>query len=288
VPEAHGVSADPAAWSARDREEGDDFVSKSNIEWTDETWNPVTGCTEVSPGCDKCYARTLINTRQVVNPKSARFGHPFAEVMLHPERLSYPFRWSKPRLVFVNSLSDLFHRDVPNEYIRKVFQTMGEVERHTFQVLTKRAERMRRFMRTLEIERCDPASVVARNVWLGTSVESNDYAWRADMLRETPAAVRFLSVEPMLGPIDKVNLDGIDWVIVGGESGPGFRPMQIDWTRDVRDRCVAAGIPFFFKQWHKKGTGRELDGRTWDEMPMALRGTECRRIVRGARKWVEA
>jgi protein gp37 len=256
----------------------------SKIEWTDETWNPVTGCTEVSPGCDHCYAKTFAERWR------GTAGHHFEngfDLTLRPERLDQPMKWRRPRRVFVNSMSDLFHVGVPSGFIGAVFHTMCVAEEHTFQILTKRPERMRRVVPEYYASRRGDNPL--RNVWLGVSVESNDYAWRVDMLRETPAAVRFLSIEPMLGPIDKVSFEGIDWVIVGGESGHGARPMNPAWVRDVRDRCVAAGIPFFFKQWGehtphawtldgtdfpnnmarvgKARAGRELAGRTWDEFP---------------------
>jgi protein gp37 len=250
--------------------------ARSKIEWTDRTWNPVTGCTKVSPGCDNCYAERFAERFRGVP------GHPFEhgfDIRLHPERLEQPFFWRTPSRVFVNSMSDLFHRDVPNEFIVKVFDTMYFDGDDVFQVLTKRPERTRRFVPALYgawrnegIRNEDRLPIP--NVWLGVSVESNEYAWRADMLRESPAAVRFLSLEPLLGPVDKVSFEGIHWVIVGGESGPRARPMQPEWARDVRDRCAAAGIPFFFKQWggvRKKETGRELDGRTHDEFPAAKR-----------------
>jgi protein gp37 len=176
--------------------------------------------------------------------------------------LGRPDEWKTPRRIFVNSMSDLFHVSVPDSYIDQVFDLMERIDRHVYQVLTKRPERMRRYLK----KRYEH-SIVAPHIWVGVSVESNDYAWRVDMLREAPALVRFLSVEPMLGPVDRVSLNGIDWVIVGGESGPRYRPMESEWVRDVRDRCVAEGISFFFKQWHKNGTGRLLDGVTWDQQP---------------------
>jgi protein gp37 len=241
----------------------------SAIEWTDATWNPVTGCTKVSPGCDHCYAETFAERFRGVP------GHHFErgfDVVLRPERLAEPMRWRRPRMVFVNSMSDLFHKDVPDEFIDKVFMTMCEASQHTFQVLTKRPERMRRFVTYWYKQHGYFYGSNLRNVWFGTSVESADYAWRADMLRETPAAVRFLSLEPLLGHIPAVILRDMDWVIVGGESGPGARPMDAQWVRDIRDDCEAMSIPFFFKQWggvRKKEAGRELDGRTYDEFPKA-------------------
>lgn len=231
----------------------------STIEWTDATWNPVTGCTKVSPGCDNCYAERFAERWRGVPGNYFQSGF---DLTLRPNMLDRPTQWKAPRRVFVNSMSDLFHRDVPDHFIDQVFEQMETIDRHIFQILTKRPERMRRYLR----KRCVGKSL-AEHIWIGTSVESNNYAWRADMLRAVPAATRFLSVEPMLGSIENVSLDNIDWVIVGGESGPRFRSIDISWVRDVRDRCVKAKIPFFFKQWHKGKTGRMLDGRTWDEMP---------------------
>jgi protein gp37 len=259
---------------------------KSPIEWTEATWNPVTGCTPIPgvagrpSGCDHCYARTLIDRRMSKNPNSVRFGHPFAEVMTHEDRLAQPFRWKRPRRIFVNSLSDLFHKDVPDELIAQVFATMAFAAQHTYQVLTKRPERMRRLLaafsdgRALGHALSLPVKVhgdriiatadltashggvrSASHPWpiphvhVGVSISTNDDAWRADMLRETPSGVRWVSAEPLLGPLDKVDLTGIDWVVVGGESGHGARPMHPQWARDLRDRCVDAGIPYFFKQW---------------------------------------
>lgn len=235
----------------------------TGIQWTDETWNPVTGCSKVSPGCAHCYAETLALTR--LAGKAGYPGLPWtpenaaANVSLRPERLRKPLTWREPRMVFVNSMSDLFHELVPWEYIDQVFDVMEQAERHTFQVLTKRPERMRALAR--------PA---LPNVWLGTSIENDRFVGRADYLREAPAAVRFLSLEPLLGPLPSLDLNGIDWVIVGGESGPDHRLVNPDWVRDIRDRVVAAKAAFFFKQWGgltPKSGGRSLDGRTWDEFP---------------------
>ena len=231
----------------------------TKIEWTNITWNPVTGCTEVSPGCDHCYARRFAERFRGV--AGHYFEHGF-DVTLRPSKLEEPKKWKRPRRVFVNSMSDLFHRDVSDLYIDQIFDVMESQSHHTFQVLTKRPERMKRYAIRRHHRRR-----IAPNIWLGTSVESNDYAWRARMLAETPAHLRFLSVEPMIGPIDLVVLEGVGWVIAGGESGPGQRPMDVKWVRELRDRCVAGGIPFFFKQWHKGTTGRELDGQLWEQFP---------------------
>lgn len=233
----------------------------SAIEWTDATWNPVTGCTKVSPGCKHCYAERLAARLQAMgNP---RYRNGFA-VTLHPDQLTLPLRWRRPRRIFVNSMSDLFHEAVPAEYIERVFDTMVQAEWHVFQVLTKRADRLAALA---------PALPWPANVWQGVSVESQDYTSRVDSLRAVPAAVRFLSVEPLLGPIPALPLEGVDWVIVGGESGPNHRPIAAAWVREIRDQCAAAGAPFFFKQWGgptPKSGGRLLDGRTWDELPIPI------------------
>ena len=237
--------------------------SYTTIEWTDATWNPVTGCTQVSPGCDHCYALAFAERfRGVPN-------HPYEQgfdLRLWPERLHLPLRWKKPRRIFVNSMSDLFHADVPDEFIQQVFNTMVRADWHIFQVLTKRPQRLVRLAKELPWP---------KHIWVGVSVESNEYAWRADLLRQVPAAVRFISAEPLLGPIDQVRLDGIHWLITGGESGPHHRPCNPEWVRNARDRCIAARVAFFHKQWGgrtPKSGGRELDGRTWDEMPVIDRG----------------
>lgn len=234
----------------------------SHIEWTDATWNPVTGCTKVSPGCKHCYAERFAERFRGVQ------DHPYEQgfdLKLWPDRIEQPLRWRRPRRIFVNSMSDLFHPDVPEAFISDVFHVMREAEWHQFQVLTKRPGR---------------AAMLAANlpwpdhVWMGTSVETQEYAGRIDALRRIPSKVRFLSCEPLLGPL-KLDLDGIHWVIVGGESGPGARRMAKSWVRSIRKQCRAADVPFFFKQWGgviKKHAGRELDGRTYDEMPVMLRG----------------
>ncbi|MBI4202541.1 MAG: phage Gp37/Gp68 family protein [Chloroflexi bacterium] len=220
------------------------------IEWTNKTWNPVTGCTKVSPGCDHCYAERL----------TQRFGRDFTQVTLHPERLTAPLHWRQPSYIFVNSMSDLFHSGkVPYTFVDEVFDVIRRCPQHTFQILTKRPSRMLRY----------PGPWPA-NAWAGVSVESQRYAWRIDVLRKVPAAVRFLSIEPLIGPIADLNLHDIHWVIVGGESGPGHRPIDPCWVRTIRDQCIAQKVPFFFKQWGgltPKWGGRLLDGRTWDEMP---------------------
>jgi protein gp37 len=303
-------------------------VSPSKIEWTGETWNPTTGCDKVSEGCRSCYALTLAGRlKRMGQAKYQRDGDPRTSgpgfgLTLHPDALEIPLRRKKPTTFFVDSMSDLFHPEVPEGFIGSVWNTMALAPQHTFQVLTKRPQRARAVLegwakagwlwRRDDMLWCGPlAPGPLPNVWLGTSIESDTYTWRADHLRATPAAVRFLSLEPLIGPVPSLNLDGIDWVIVGGESGRHARPMHPQWVRDVRDRCVAVGVPFFFKQWGawwpgpaisassamathhgffcadgrflgrsvdpdsrvdmarvgKKAAGRQLDGRTWDEMP---------------------
>ncbi len=225
------------------------------IEWTDKTWNPTTGCNKVSPGCKHCYAEAL--TKRFRN----HFENGF-DFTLHPERLGEPRRWRKPSRVFVNSMSDLFHERMPFEFLEEIFRVMEECPRHVFQILTKRHERL------LELA---PELDWPENVWMGVSVENQDYAHRVDYLRRVPAAVRFLSCEPLIGPLD-LDLEGIHWIIVGGESGPKHRPIEVSWVRDIREQTHAAGAAFFFKQWggiRPKAGGRELDGRTHDEMPGA-------------------
>lgn len=230
----------------------------SAIEWTDATWNPVRGCTKLSPGCKHCYAETFAERFRGV--KDHPFEHGF-DLRLVPKALELPLTWRAARRIFVNSMSDLVHEEVSPEYVRRVFEVMQRARQHQFQVLTKRAERMARLAAELTI---------APNVWMGVSVESAKYTSRIDALRRVTAAVRFLSLEPLLGPLPGLDLDGIHWVIVGGASGPGARPMNPDWVRSIRDQCQKAGVRFFFKQWggvQKHRTGRTLDHRTWDEMP---------------------
>lgn len=230
----------------------------SSIEWTEATWNPVTGCTKISPGCKHCYAERMAHRLLAIGQANYRNGF---ELTLQPQMLELPLRWRKPLTVFVNSMSDLLHPKVPLDYVQRVFDVMRRAHWHRFQVLTKRAERL------AEI---DASIDWPDNVWMGVSVESGAYRSRIDCLRRTLARTRFLSLEPLLGPLPALDLTDIDWVIVGGESGPGARPMDPAWVVDLRDQCIAASVPFFFKQWggvRKKRTGRELDGRTWDEMP---------------------
>lgn len=233
-------------------------MAKSRIEWTEETWNPVTGCTKVSPGCDNCYAERLAHRLQAMG--NARYINGF-ELTLHPDKIDDPLKWKRPRVVFVNSMSDLFHPDVPDDFIWAVFDTMTEADWHTFQVLTKRPQRACALF---------DGYTLPGNVWIGTSIELDKYTFRANYLRKIAAKVRFLSCEPLLGPLPSLDFTDLGWVIVGGESGPGHRPMEADWVRDLRDRSIAHDVPFFFKQWGghtPKAGGRELDGRMWDQMP---------------------
>ncbi len=233
--------------------------SKSEIEWTDATWNPVTGCSKVSPGCKLCYAdRMAKRLKAMGNP---RYENGF-DVTVHGDLVYLPMHWKKPRRVFVNSMSDLFHEDVPLPVIQGVFGVMNEhAPQHQYQILTKRSERLVTLSMLL---------TWAPNIWMGVSVENQDYVHRIDDLRLTGARTKMLSLEPLLGPLPNLNLDGIDWVIVGGESGPGARPMDPAWATEIRDQCLRAKVPFFFKQWggvRKKKHGRLLEGRTWDQMP---------------------
>jgi protein gp37 len=251
----------------------------TSIEWTDATWNPTTGCRKVSPGCDHCYAATLAKRLKAMgNPRYQNDGPdgPGFGLTLHRDKIEEPKSWRAPRRVFVNSMSDLFHVDVPADFIRDVFATMAACPQHEFQVLTKRPKRMREVVTGL-----DARLQALPNVWLGVSIENDDYTWRADHLRETPAAIRFLSLEPLLGPLPSLTLGGIDWVIVGGESGPGHRRVESEWVRDIQRRCTIGGVAFFFKQWGgqtPKAGGREIDGRTWDEWPRPLQERDHRSV----------
>ena len=246
------------------------MADRSAIQWTEATLNPTTGCDRMSPGCQNCYALTLAKRLKAMGlPKYQRDGDPRTSgpgfgLTLHEDVLSIPQRWSAPRTIFVNSMSDLFHAEVPDEFIHRVFEMMVSTPQHTYQVLTKRSKRLAKLAPDLRW---------ADNVWMGVSIESNPYVFRADHLRAVDAAVRFLSLEPLLGPLPTLDLEGIGWVIAGGESGPGSRTPQADWFRDIRDRCGAQGIPFFFKQWGgrtPKSGGRLLDGRVWDETPVLV------------------
>jgi protein gp37 len=234
------------------------MASLSSIEWTSSTWNPVTGCSKISPGCKNCYAERMARRLQLMGQPNYRDGF---EVRVHERTLELPLKWKKPQVIFVNSMSDLFHKNVPLNFIEKVFDVMVRAEHHRFQVLTKRSGRLRQLSSGL------PWS---ENIWMGVSVETPEYTFRIDDLRETGASIKFLSIEPLLARIPDLDLMGIDWVIVGGESGPRARQMKEAWVLDIRDQCNAANVPFFFKQWggtNKKKAGRKLDGKTWDQMP---------------------
>jgi protein gp37 len=238
------------------------MADNSSIEWTDATWNPVTGCTKISAGCDNCYAARF----------SERFrnvpGHPFEtgfDLTLRPERLAQPLAWKRPRMIFVNSMSDLFHKQIPRPYISAVFDTMEKAEWHIFQVLTKRSSLLQKFLDHRYGNGTAPA-----HMWFGVSVENEQATSRIVHLQKARAKVRFLSIEPLIAPISKLSLDNIDWVIVGGESGPGARPLRPEWAMDIRDQCVSASVPFFFKQWggrSPKTGGRLLDGKLWSQFP---------------------
>lgn len=230
----------------------------SSIEWTEATWNPTTGCDKVSPGCKHCYAERMAHRLRAMGQRNYQNGF---DLTLQPHMVELPLSWKRPKTIFVNSMSDLFHKDVPFEFIESVFDVMRRASWHRFQLLTKRAERLSELA---------PRLKWPPNVWMGVSVESRQYLPRVDALRRTGAAVKFLSLEPLLGPLPGLDLSGIDWVIVGGESGPGARPLDEGWVKSLRDQCLAVGTAFFFKQWggvQKKRAGRTLEGRTWDEMP---------------------
>lgn len=237
----------------------------SAIEWTDATWNPVTGCTKITRGCDNCYAARFAERFRGVK------DHPFEtgfDLTLRPARLQQPLLWKRPRTIFVNSMSDLFHKGVPRSFVDQVFGTMEEADWHVFQLLTKRSSRMRDYLRSRYADRAPP-----EHVWCGVSVEEAQARGRIDHLRAAPAGVRFLSIEPLIGPVGAIDLTGIHWVIVGGESGPRARPMEIEWVRDIRQQCLEQGVAFFFKQWggiRPKTGGRELDGQEWNEMPFQV------------------
>jgi len=243
------------------------MAQRSSIEWTDATWNPVTGCSKVSPGCKHCYAERMALRLRAMGQPRYRTGF---DVTLQPDVVDQPLAWRKPRNIFVNSMSDLFHEAVPAVFIERVFSVVRQAHWHVFQVLTKRADRLERIAEHLDW----PA-----NLWVGVSVESQAYSWRIDCLRRVPAAVRFLSLEPLLGPLPRLDFTGIHWVIVGGESGPRARPIQPSWVRDIRDQCQIGNVPVFFKQWGgvwKSRAGRSLDGRTWDQLPSRSPAVEHR------------
>jgi len=231
----------------------------SKIEWTETSWNPSTGCTKISAGCKNCYAQRMAMRLKAMGVEKYKNGF---QVSTHPESLLEPYTWSNPKIVFVNSMSDLFHEELPLEFIRNVFQVMNENPQHTFQVLTKRSDLLMKYSSLLNW---------TDNIWIGVSIENQEVIHRLSDLRYVPAKVRFLSLEPLIGRIKDIKLENIDWVIVGGESGPGARPMLQEWVTEIRDKCLIQGVPFFFKQWggtNKKKTGRLLEGRIWDQMPM--------------------
>ncbi len=233
----------------------------SAIEWTESTWNPITGCSKISPGCKHCYAERMAKRLQAMGTPQYADGF---KVTLQEKALEAPLGWTKPQVIFVNSMSDLFHEDVPLSYIQRIFDVMRRAHWHTFQILTKRADRL---------QALSPELLWPSNVWMGVSIESDAYTFRADHLRASGAKVKFLSCEPLIGPLPSLNLDGLDWVIVGGESGPGARRMEEGWVHEIRENCNRSRVPFFFKQWggvRKKAAGRLLSGRTWDEMPSTM------------------
>jgi protein gp37 len=239
------------------------MAMKSAIEWTESTWNPITGCTKVSPGCAHCYAERMALRLKAMGQPNYRNGF---ELTLHDHVLELPLQWKKPQMIFVNSMSDLFHEDVPSDFIVRIFDIMRRADWHVFQVLTKRSSRLAELASDLPWP---------QNVWMGVTVESHRYTFRIDDLRRTGAHIKFVSLEPLLGPIRDLDVREVDWVIVGGESGPRARPMKRSWATQIRDRCQRANVPFFFKQWggvNKKRNGRILDGRTWDEMPQVVLG----------------
>ncbi|MBI5724536.1 MAG: phage Gp37/Gp68 family protein [Planctomycetes bacterium] len=233
----------------------------SAIEWTEATWNPATGCTKISPGCAHCYAERMANRLQAMGQPNYASGF---KVACHQNAIDLPIHWKKPRKIFVNSMSDLFHKAIPDEFILKVFEVMSRADWHQYQILTKRSDRLVELNAILDWQ---------PNIWMGVTVEDSDYTYRIRHLRKTSAFVKFLSLEPLLGPMNDLDLDGIDWVVVGGESGPGARPVNPQWVIDIRDQCNKVGVAFFFKQWggvHKKKNGRLLEGRLWNEMPIGI------------------
>ena len=231
---------------------------KSSIEWTESTWNPVTGCNKISPGCKFCYAERMAKRLKAMGSENYKDGF---KLSVHESALYLPLTWKKPQTIFVNSMSDLFHKDIPVNFLMRTFEVMNKANWHRFQVLTKRSDILLKL---------DPIILWSENIWMGVSVENQNYTYRIDHLRETNAQIKFLSIEPLIGPIDNLDLTNINWVIVGGESGPGARPMEESWVLRIRDICKESKVPFFFKQWggvQKKKNGRLLKGKTWDQMP---------------------
>lgn len=241
-------------------------MGNTKIEWTESTWNPVTGCSEISAGCKNCYAKRMALRLQAMGQSNYRNGF---KVTCHPKSLDLPLSWKKPQMIFVNSMSDLFHIKVPCEFITKIFDIMSQTPQHIYQFLTKRAERL------AELSDSMPWS---KNVWAGVTVEATEYKYRIELLRQTKANVKFLSLEPLLQDIGELDLTGIDWVITGGESGPSARPIEADWVRNIREQCIEQNVPFFFKQWggfNKKKNGRALDGKEWDQIPYRANEEVC-------------
>jgi len=236
-------------------------MASSKIEWTDSSWNPITGCTKISPGCQNCYAERMAKRLKAMGNPNYKNGFKLA---VHENSLELPLSWKTPQYIFVNSMSDLFHKEVPIDFLQKMFSIMRKASWHTFQILTKRSERLRELDNQIEW---------SPNIWMGVSIETQDYVYRINDLRSSNAKVKFISFEPLLGPINKLDLHGIDWVIVGGESGPKSRKIEETWVLQIKDYCISQKTPFFFKQWggiNKKKTGRILEGRTWDEMPAMI------------------
>jgi protein gp37 len=234
-------------------------MSKTHIEWTESTWNPVTGCNKISPGCKNCYAERMAKRLQAMNSPNYKNGF---EMSLHKHVLEYPLHWKTPQTIFVNSMSDLFHENIPDQFIYDVFKVMNEASWHNFQILTKRSNNLLKITPNLNW---------TENIWMGVSIENQDYTYRIDNLSKTSAKIKFLSCEPLLGPLRDLDLTRIDWVIVGGESGPRARSISPDWVREIKNQCIKQKVPFFFKQWggkNKKKNGRILDGQTWDQMPL--------------------
>ncbi len=236
-------------------------MAKSSIEWTESTWNPITGCSKISPGCKNCYAERMARRLHAMRQANYRNGF---KLTVHPHTVSLPLSWKKPQMIFVNSMSDLFHAQTPKDFIMEIFGTMNKACWHMYQILTKRAE---------QLTKLDSMLPWSDNIWMGVTVESADYVYRIDHLRQSCSLNKFISFEPLLGSVGRLNLKGIDWVIAGGESGPGARPVQKEWITQIRDQCVEAGLPFFFKQWggvRKKQNGKILDGRIWNQFPPRL------------------
>ncbi len=234
------------------------MAANSTIEWTESTWNPVTGCTKISEGCMNCYAERMAKRLMAMGQPNYKNGF---ELTMHEHVLELPLKWKKPQMIFVNSMSDLFHPGVTEDFIKKVFKSMNTAYWHVFQVLTKRPDRLANIQKQLKW---------GKNIWMGVSVENSNYKCRIDLLRKSKAAVKFISFEPLIGEVGKVNLKGIDWAIVGGESGARARDVSPEWVKEIRDQCLEQDTPFFFKQWggvNKKKTGRKLEGKTWSEMP---------------------